>query len=209
MMRPILMTMVLLLAGVAHAGDPIQTRGQEAFPGNNELSAHLGYQAGFDARFTDSSGFKLFAEYAHRFTDLVWLDVQLNNTFGIDYGTRTCFDRFGRPYACGGPGDGWDFQLAVGVKLKIKTPVPVVIEIPLVVGLDVLYNRPCGDTGVAAPVFKPGVGAKYFLTRRIGLGLGFNTGFGPAFHQSSNCDANSYTDFYGAFDVQIGAEFIL
>ena len=205
MMRPILV--VLLLAGAAHA-DAIQTHGPENFPGKNELSVNIGYQAGFGARYTDSSGFKLFGEYARRITDLIWFDAQLNNTFGVDWGTHTCFDRFGRPYTCGGPGDGWDFQLAAGIKLKIKTPIPLVVEIPLVLGVDVLYNRPCGDTGAAIPVFKPGVGAKYFLTQKIGLGLGFNTGFGPAFHQDSNCSLG-YTDFYGAFDVQIGAEFIL
>jgi hypothetical protein len=204
MMRPIVI--VMLFASVANAAE-IQTRGPENYPGPNEFSVHLGYQAGFGARFTDSSGFKMFAEYARRLSDLVWFDAQLNNTFGFDYGTHTCIDRFGRPYACGGPGNGWDFQIAAGVKLKIKTPIPLVVEIPLVLAVDILYNRPCGDTGAAVPVFKPGVGVKYFLLRNIGIGGGFNTGFGPAFHQDSNC-ALSYTDFYGAFDFQVGAEFL-
>lgn len=198
---------ILMLLGTAARAAPIQTHGSESFPGPNEFSVHMGYQAGFGARLTDSSGFKLFAEYARRLTDLVWFDAQLNNTFGFDYGAGTCFDRFGRPYACGGAGNGWDLQLAAGVKLKIKTGIPLVVEIPLVVGVDVLYDRPCGDTGGAVPVFKPGVGAKYFLTRNIGLGVGFNTGFGPAFHGASSC-ATGYTDFYGAFDFQLGAEFV-
>ena len=30
---------------------------------------------------------------------------------------------------------------------------------------------------------------------------------GPGFHAGSNC-FDSYTDFYGAFDFQMGAEFI-
>jgi hypothetical protein len=204
MTRPILL--LLLFAGFAHAA-PIQTQGPENYAGPNEISAHLGYQAGFEARFTNSSGPKLFAEYARRITDLVWFDLQLNNTFGFEAGTSTCIDRFGRPYACGGPGNGWDFQFAAGVKLKIKMQrIPLVVEIPIVLAIDALYNRPCGDTGVA-PVLKPGVGVKYFLLRNIGIGGGFNTGFGPAFHQDSNC-STGYTDFYGAFDFQVGAEFL-
>jgi hypothetical protein len=204
MMRSVLF--IMLFAGVAQAA-PIQTQGPENFPGPNELSAHFGYQAGFGAHYTNSSGFKLFFEYGRRLTDLVWFDVQANNTFGFDYGTTTCFDRFGRPYACGGSGNGWDFQLAAGVKLKIKTRIPLVVEIPILLAVDALYNRPCGDTGAAVPVIKPGVGVKYFLLRNLGIGGGFNTGFGPAFHQDSNCSVG-YTDFYGAFDFQVGAEFL-
>ena len=35
--------------------------------------------------------------------------------------------------------------------------------------------------------------------------------FGPGFHNSGNavCTTNSYTDFYGAFDFMVGAEFYL
>jgi hypothetical protein len=149
----------------------------------------------------------MFAEYARLITDLVWFDAQINNTFGYVYGGRTCIDRFGRVYNCGSAAYGWDFQIAAGIKLKIKTPIPLVIEIPLVLAVDILYNRPCGDTGAAFPVFKPGVGVKYFLLRNIAVGGGINTGFGPAFHQDSGCSV-SYTDFYGAFDFQLGAEFI-
>jgi hypothetical protein len=52
-----------------------------------------------------------------------------------------------------------------------------------------------------------GGGVKYFVTRSIGLGGGINFAVGPGFHQASDC-LNSYTDSYGAFDFQLGAEFI-
>ncbi len=76
--------------------------GPEQFPGNNEFSVHIGYQAGFAGRFANPSGFKLFAEYARRFSDLVWLDLQANNVFGFGESTGTCYDRAGRPFPCGG-----------------------------------------------------------------------------------------------------------
>jgi hypothetical protein len=181
--------------------------GPEAFPGANEISAHIGYQAGFAGKFANPSGFKLFAEYARRLSDLVWLDVQANNVFGFGSVTGTCFDQNGNPFPCAGfYYGGWNFELAVGVKLKIKTSIPLVVEVPLVAALEVLYNRQCGDTGVA-PAARVGGGVKYFVTRSIGVGGGINFALGPGFHGASNC-GGSYTDFYGAFDFQVGAEFI-
>ncbi len=184
--------------------------GPEQFPGNNEFSVHIGYQAGFAGRFANPSGFKLFAEYARRFSDLVWLDLQANNVFGFGESTGTCYDRAGRPFPCGGGRyyyyGGWDFELAIGVKLKIKTSIPLVVEIPILAALEVLYNRQCGDTGVA-PAVRVGGGVKYFVTRSIGVGGGINFALGPGFHADSDFRA-SYTDFYGAFDFQLGAEFI-
>jgi hypothetical protein len=168
----------------------------------------MGYQAGFAGRFANPSGFKLFAEYARRFSDLVWLDLQANNVFGFGPSARTCYDRAGRPFPCDADHyyGGWEFELAIGVKLKIKTSIPLVIEIPILAALEVLYNRQCGDTGVA-PALRAGGGVKYFVTRAIGVGGGFNFALGPGFHGSSDC-FDTYTDFYGAFDFQVGAEFI-
>src|SRR4030095_549320 len=163
---------------------------------------------GFAGKFANPSGFKLFAEYARRLSDLVWLDVQANNVFGFGPATDACYDRMGRPVPCGRGYyyGGWDFELAIGLKLKIKTPIPLVVEIPLLAALEVLYNRQCGDTGVA-PALRVGGGVKYFVTRSIGVGAGVNVAGGPGFHGTSDC-FNSYTDFYGAFDFQLGAEFI-
>jgi hypothetical protein len=114
----------------------------------------------------------------------------------------------GRPIPCGNGYyyGGWGFELAIGVKLKIKTPIPLVVEVPLLAAVEVLYNRQCSDTGVA-PALRVGGGVKYFVTRSIGVGGGVDFTGGPAFHGAGDC-FNSYTDFFGAFDFQVGAEFI-
>ena len=56
------------------------------------------------------------------------------------------------------------------MKLKWTTKIPLVIETPILVGVDILYLRDCGDNGAAAPLLRTGAGGKYFLTKRIGLG---------------------------------------
>ena len=178
------------------------------FPGNNEFSVHIGYQAGIAGTFANPSGFKLFAEYGHRFSDLVWLDVQANNVFGFGPSPGVCYDRFGNPFPCaaGYYYGGSEFELAVGVKLKILTRSPLVVEIPILGALEIIYDRQCRDAGVS-PAVRMGGGVKYFVTRSIGLGGGINFAVGPGFHQAGDCSA-SYTDSYGAFDFQMGAEFI-
>ncbi len=202
-----LSALVLLLLA-APAWGQIQTHGKEEFPGNNELSVFTGYQAGFSGTFGNPSGFKLMAEFAHGFSQIVWLDVQLNQTFGFG-GTGTCFDRFGNPFPCGGAyNGGWATELAVGVKLKFKTGIPLVVEVPITAAFEILYDRACGDNGVAAPVIHPGVRAMYFLTRKIGVGVSFNFALGPGFH-GGGCGQGSYVDLFGAFDASLGAEFIL
>lgn len=198
---------LLLAAGIAHAD--IQKSGSEVFPGKHELSPALGYQAGFGGLYQNPSGFKLTAEYAYRFHPLVWFDAQLSNVFGFGGSAGPCANTINNTFCYRG---GWDFGIAAGVKLKWVTPIPLVVEAPLLLGVDVLYNRDCGDNGAAGPVLRTGVGAKYFLTKKIGLGVLFAFSFAPGFHGSTNvpaCAHSSYTDFYGTFEFDIGAEFIL
>ncbi len=205
-MRALVALAVCLAATTAHAD--IQKSGPEDFPGKHELDAHLGYDAGFGGKYQNPSGVKLTAEYAYRFHPLAWFDVQLSNVFGFGSVSGPCGDSFGTLCYRG----GWAFGIAAGVKLKWVTPVPLVIETPILAGIDILYNRDCGDNGVAVPLLRTGAGAKYFLTRRIGLGVNFAFAFGPGIHGGSSiasCNRSSYTDFYGAFEVNIGAEFIL
>jgi hypothetical protein len=48
------------------------------------------------------------------------------------------------------------------------------------------------------------------LKPRIGLGVAVNFDAGPGFHDATACKGGGrYTDFYGAFDFLLGAEFIL
>ncbi len=202
------LTLVLCGSAVARADSTIQTSGPELFPSKHELTATLGYQAGFGGKYQNPSGIKLTAEYAYRFHELVWFDVQLSNVFGFGSTSGSCAQDFLSQCYRG----GWDVGIAGGVKLKWRTPIPIVLELPILVGVDILYNRDCGDTGAAAPVFRTGFSGRYFLKRNIAVGAGINFGFGPGFHGGSNyaaCQRSSYTDFYGAFDFSIGAEFLL
>jgi hypothetical protein len=202
----VLATSFAFCAMDAHA--EIQKSGPEEFPGKHELDAHLGYHAGFGGTYQNPSGMKLTAEYGYRFHPLVWFDVQLSNVFGFGSPIGPCANSFATQCYRG----GWAFGLAAGVKLKWTTKIPLVIETPILAAVDVLYLRDCGDNGAAGPLLRTGVGAKYFLTKRIGLGANFAFSFGPGFHSGSNvatCQHNSYVDFYGAFEFNIGAEFIL
>ena len=196
-----------LLAATTARGE-IQKSGPEVFPGKHELDAYLGYDAGFGGKYQNPSGFKLTGEYAYRFHPLVWFDVQLSNVFGFGAPVGPCADSFGVQCYRG----GWAFGVAAGVKLKWTTPIPRVVEMPILVGVDAMYLRDCGDGGAAAPLLRTGAGAKYFLTKRIGLGFNFAFSFGPGFHSGSNvasCSHNSYADLYGSFEFNLGAEFIL
>jgi hypothetical protein len=180
----------------------------EIQPSRHELSVHMGYTAGFGGNMGSPSGLKLTGDYAFKFHRLVWFDIQLGQTFGFGAKDGLCVGSTTSSCYRG----GWDFEAAAGVRLKFSSPrLPQIqVEVPLLVGVDALYNRNCGDNG-AAVVLRPGMRAKYFLTPRIGVGIGMNAAFGPAFHGAGDpvCTGNSYTDFYGAFDFMAGAEFML
>ncbi len=198
--------LVAATASSARAEEAEVKRTFEIQPSRHELSVDLGYQAGFGGDFGSPSGMKITGDYAYRFHPIAWFDLQLSNTFGFGSKDGRCVNSVDSTCYRG----GWDVGVAAGVRLKFKTRIPLLIEVPLLVGVDVLYNRNCGDNG-AAVVVRPGVRARYFLTPRIGLGAGINAAFGPGFHGSGNavCTTNSYTDFYGAFDFMVGAEFYL
>ena len=196
---------VVVVCTAAVASAQIQSGVPEVFPSKHELSAHMGFQAGFGAQLGSTSGFKLEADYAYRFHPYIWFDALVANDFGFGSADGTC----ARSVLATCYRGGWDLELMAGIKLKFPTRIPLVIEAPALVGVDVLYNRDCGDDGAAAPVIKTGGGVMYFLTKKIGVGAKFDVAFGPAFHSSSVCKRESYTDFFGYFDFLVGAEFIL
>jgi hypothetical protein len=202
-----LFVVTLLLAGaasaVAHAD--IQTGVPEEFPSKHELSAHLGFQAGYGAQLGSTSGFKLDGEYAYRFHPLIWFDANLANVFGFGSADGVCTHSVLATCYRG----GWALEMAAGIKVKIATRIPLVVEVPVLLGVDVLYNRDCGDDGAGVPILKTGAGVKYFVTKKIGVGAKLDAAFGPSFHQSSVCKQQSYTDFFGYFDFLVGAEFVL
>lgn len=183
----------------------IQQGVPEVFPSKHELSAHMGFQAGFGAQLGSTSGLKLEADYAYKFHPFIWFDADIANDFGFGSADGTCAHSVLATCYRG----GWALELMAGIKLKFATRIPLVIEAPALVGVEVLYNRDCGDDGAAVPVVKTGGGVMYFLTKKIGVGAKFDVAFGPSFHGSSVCKQQSYTDFFGYFDFMVGAEFVL
>jgi hypothetical protein len=185
----------------------IQQGVPETFPSKHEISTHLGFQAGFGALLGSTSGFKIEGDYAYRFHQYIWFNANVGNVFGFGSADGFCVRSVGAQCYRG----GWALELMGGIKLKFPTRIPLVIEAPALVGVEVLYNRDCGDNGAAVPVLKTGGGVKYFITRKIGLGAKIDLAFGPGFHGTGSplCKNESYTDFFGYFDFMIGAEFVL
>ena len=201
-----LVTVLAALSALSPAARAeVQQGVPEVFPSKHELSAHMGFQAGFGGQLGSVSGFKLDADYAYRFHPYIWFDADLANVFGFGSADGQCAHSVLATCYRG----GWDLELMAGIKLKFPTRIPLVIEAPALVGVEVLYNRDCGDDGAAVPVVKTGAGVMYFITKKIGLGGKFDVAFGPGFHESSVCKQQSYTDFFGYFDFTVGAEFIL
>jgi hypothetical protein len=210
MLRTIaLLVTVVATSSIAHA--EVQQGVPEVFPSKHEISAHGGFQAGFGGKYGSVSGFKLEADYAYKFHPIAWFNVSVGNNFGFGVADGPCAGTlaFNAPSCYYG---GWSLELLAGVKLKFPTRIPIVVEVPVQLGVEVLYNRDCGDNGAAVPVVRTGGGAMYFLTQRIGVGMKIDLAAGPAFHGSpSGCNPNqgSYTDFFGYVDFMLGAEFFL
>jgi len=208
MLRPIFHTLVALLlvssALSTAARAEIQAGVRQEFPSKHEISVHTGFQAGYGAKLGSTSGFKLDADYAYRFHPFIWFNADIANVFGFGSADGFCAHAVGECYR-----GGWALELMAGLKFKFATRIPLVVEVPALLGVEVLYNRDCGDNGAAAPVVKTGGGVKYFLTRKIGVGGKIDMAFGPGFHGSSVCNNQSYTDFFGYFDFMVGAEFVL
>jgi hypothetical protein len=95
------------------------------------------------------------------------------------------------------------------VKLKFPLKYKLMPYVNADVGVVGIYNRPANDNGVAV-IFRPGVGLKWFATPHIAVGGEFNFGLGGAFYSDTcaNC-RNGHDEFYRAFDLGLGAEFIL
>lgn len=202
-----LIAVALLVALPSVAGADIQREGPEVWYSKHELSAHLGYQLSFGGQVGDPHGLRLDAEYAYRFHPLVWFDVQIGQLFGFGARDGACLKNTAALCYRG----GWMTSVSAGVKLKFVTQkVPLVIEVPILLGVGGMYNRECGDDGASVPYFHAGAGIKYFIKQRIGIGGNVGVDLGPAFHEGTACKGGPrYTDFYGAIQFSLGAEFIL
>ncbi|HXU67810.1 MAG TPA: hypothetical protein VN947_00700 [Polyangia bacterium] len=190
----------MLCASAAQAQTYVSRR-YDNFPGKDELSGQLGFQASLGGG--TPGGFKMFLDYSHRLTNLVWLNFKLNPTFGAGETRTVCVDQFGNTYDCGTgfDGNGYAIDILAGVKLKWMTRFHLVPYANINAGVVPVFARPAGDNG-AAVVFNTGGGLKYFVTPRIGVGGEMTFTLGPGFY-------SGHTELYRAFNMGVGAEFIL
>ncbi len=205
-MRNLAIVTLLLVASSASA-QSISRRYSGGFPGKDELSAELGLQASLGG--TTPGGFKMFFDYAHRLSDIAWLDFKLNPTFDTGYRAATCVDQFGNPYPCGYAGlygNGYAIDLLAGAKFKWLLRNRVMPYCNIDGGVVPIFARPAGDNG-AAIVVNTGGGVKYFVHPRVGLGGEVNFTLGPGFYSGPN--NTGHNELYRAFNFAAGAEFIL
>jgi hypothetical protein len=185
------LALALVAAAPSTAEAEIQTKGPQEYPGKFELDAHFGFTAGILGG--TPGGFKHFG---------------VNTVIGGSGGAG-CFYANGY-YNCGFFGYGTAIEPGAGIKIKFKIQqVPLVPYIKANAVFMGVVNRYCGDNGFGFGG-RVGGGAKYFITKNIGLGIEVSSLFGPAFYTGyRNCGTffPSHVEFYWSFDVGIGAEF--
>ena len=162
----------------------------------NELSGGMGFQVGL-SDYTPG-GFKMENEYGRRFTDLVWLNIQLN--FNLGGGYDNCWDaRHGVYYDCNSHfvGDGLD--LIAGVKFKFGRGR---LQPHAKIGGGITASFWPGDLNGVAIVARAGGGVKYWVIPRLAVGGEANLMLGPTF-----IDHGGGTHFYAALDFIGGIEF--
>jgi hypothetical protein len=193
------------------------------WPGKNEISIHVGGQAGlggysvtgangvFFAAGGPPSGFKLLFDYSYRVRDdgpfTLWLNLGSNLTIG-----GGCNYIAGNHYYCGLANNGDTIEPFFGVKMKFRTPIPLVPYAKIDGTLVGIFARFCGDNGVAVAARLAG-GLKYFLTRNVGVGAELAMTVGPGFYGGASAACTDYyygshVELYAAFDLGVGAEFV-
>lgn len=210
-----LFALALALAPSVARAD-IQKSGPEVWPGKNDVSVHLGFQTGLSSYGTGGGppgGFKLFLDYSFRFQDggayTLWLNFGVNLVVGGGCGATAGTNLF----VCGTFSSGDAVEPFAGVQLKFKTPIPLVPYVKGNLIVDTIFQRHCGEYGVAVGA-RIGGGVKYFLTKMIGVGIDTGFSLGPAYYTgvSATCDVHnffpSHTEFFATFDFGVGAEFV-
>lgn len=205
----------------------IQKRGPQIWPGKNEISLHIGGQNGLNSYYVagataggpaayaggPTSGFHFIFDYAYRVNDkgswTLWLDAGLSTVLAGNPGVVV-----GSSNVLVG-GSGSELAGFAGIKMKWRTPIPLVPYAKFNGQVAYIFNRYCGDNGVGVLGHVAG-GAKYFLTKSIGVGLETGFSFGPAIYSGTTfgaCPAYYYSpnmthvEFYAALDFEAGVEF--
>jgi hypothetical protein len=209
-MKRMLALVTLLLVPRVALAQRMEVSRSATLDRNNELSAQTGFQASLGG--TTPAGLKLFFDYSHRMTDLVWLNVKLDPTFATGGVRGTCYDAIGRAFDCGGALDANGYALDALAGVKLKFPLRRVALMPYCNfngGLVGIFSRPQGDGGVAV-VARTGGGLRYFVTPHIAVGGELQLTLGPAFYSQRcpNCN-DPHNELYRAIDFAVGAEFNL
>ena len=136
----------------------IQARRPRSLPVQaRDLGAHSAFRpasAASSARPPASSSTPTTPTSFHPF---VWFDANLANVFGFGSADGLCAHSVARhllPRRLGARAHG---RRQAQVR---HARIPLVIEAPVLVGVEVLYNRDCGDNGAAVPVLKTGGGVE-------------------------------------------------
>ena len=180
---------VLLYAGTARA----QPR-----TGNfkNEFSGGMGFAVGLSN--WAGGGFVMEHEYGRKFSERVWLNLQLNFVLG---GGDYCGYNARGEWVCHGnyrfSGDA--IQMIGGVKFKFLSGK---LQPHAKVGGGLVFSFWGGDTSAITLAVRGGGGVKYWVIPRLAVGGEGNVTLGPAFVHDYG------TEFYAAIDFIGGVEFV-
>ena len=208
-MKTLIAVLALSLVPQLASAQQLQLQRQAVMDGKNEISAQVGFQASMGGG--TPSGAKLFFDYSRYLGSYVWLNFKLNPSFAV-VGRTTCVDANGAIYDCGVglDGDGNSVDVLAGIKLKF--PIRRVKLVPYAnvnIGGVGIYDRPANDNGGAFVVYTGG-GLRWFITPHVSLGGEVDIALGAGFYGSTCNGCNdSHNEFYRAFNMGLGAEFVL
>jgi|WetSurMetagenome_2_1015567.scaffolds.fasta_scaffold210335_2 hypothetical protein len=179
-------TVILLGSGTAAA--------QQAGGWKNELSGGMGFQVSLNNAHAPG-GFKMENEYGRRFTELVWLNLQLNFVVGDD-----CVADINGRYRCSEHFYGDGLEMIAGVKLKFRKGK---LQPHAKVGAGLVFSFYPGDYEAVGIVLRAGGGFKYWVLPRLAVGGEANFMIGPTFYTYDH----GPTKLLAALDFIGGIEF--
>lgn len=216
--------LVLSLAAAGPARADVQSSGPEVWPGKSALTLQLGFQnpvSWYGKQGGSPGGFRLLVDYDFRFYDAgsftLWLDIGAALTLGGPCGGRE--REFTGVWGCGPYGNGHEVEPMAGVRMNFKVrPIPLVPYVRLDAFFSYIFNRYCGDNGFAFGGRAAG-GAKYYLTRNLGVGLETAFTLGPGIYPYGAPDTNTvcfvngltydaHTEIYATFELTAAAQYV-
>jgi hypothetical protein len=208
MRNPIALAAALLVLGAA-ATEARAERYYYYYPYygyyRNEISLGAGVQAG--ATGWETSGFKLFFEYARRLGPHGAIAFQVNPVVVPGVYDPDCHDGLThcRRFFYG---NGYSVDLLFGGKWRWQArSAPILGTFDLTFGMVPLFYRYHDDDGIAL-VGRAGGGLVILLSPHVGLRFDAHMIAGPAFLGYWRCDTCDHIEPYVAFDTGMAIEFI-